>query len=146
MLADFVTEQFIKQFGRKAAVLVRAPGRVNLLGAHVDYVEGWVLPGAIDRAVYLAAAPRTDATVTIHALDFNQSAAFAIANHQTPVSDPLWLNYPLGMAWALGQNGRSLTGMDVVMAGNVPIGAGVSSSAAVEMAFLLAWEALAGYE
>jgi galactokinase len=146
MLADFVTEQFTKQFGRKAAVLVRAPGRVNLLGAHVDYVEGWVLPGAIDRAVYLAAAPRSDATVTVHALDFNQSAAFAITAPQTPVSDPLWLNYPLGMAWALGQNGRSLTGMDVVMAGNVPIGAGVSSSAAVEMAFLLAWEALAGYE
>ena len=146
MIADLVMTQFDKRFGRQAAVFVRAPGRVNLLGAHVDYVEGWVLPGAINRAIYLAAAPRSNSTVTIHALEFDQHASFSISSLGSPVSQPTWLNYPLGIAWALQHNGRSLTGMDVVMAGDVPIGAGVSSSAAVEMAFLLAWEALGGYE
>lgn len=146
ILPDFVLREFAKRFGREAAVLVRAPGRVNLLGAHVDYIEGWVLPGAIDRAITLAAAPCPDPAVTVHALDFGESISFSLRPPLSPLSSPAWLNYPLGIAWALQQNGRSLTGMDVVVAGNVPIGAGVSSSAAVEMAFLLAWEALGGYE
>ncbi len=146
VLLELVIQQFMVQFYRKPTLLARAPGRINLLGAHVDYIEGWVLPGAIDRAVYLAAAPRSDATITIHALDFDQQASFSIASLRSPVSQPTWLNYPLGIAWALQENGRSLTGMDVVVAGDVPIGAGVSSSAAVEMAFLLAWEAMGSYK
>ena len=146
MLNEVVCQQFKQQFGHQPALLVRAPGRINLLGAHVDYIEGWVLPGAINRAVHLAIFPRTDPTVIIHAIDFKQTASFSLSPPLSPLASPSWLNYPLGMAWALQQNGRSLTGMDVVMAGDVPIGAGVSSSAAVEMAFLLAWEALGGYE
>ena len=146
MIDEVVRDKFRQQFGRQPTLLTHAPGRINLLGAHVDYIEGWVLPGAIDRAVYLAVAPRSDPIVKIHALEFDQQASFSLSNLHSPVSNPSWLNYPLGIAWALQQNGRSLTGMDVVVAGDVPIGAGVSSSAAVEMAFLLAWEVLGGYE
>jgi galactokinase len=146
---DQVTEAFKTLYGRDPAIIARAPGRVNLLGAHVDYNEGWVLPGAIDRAIWLAAAPRKDRIVRISSLDFRQEGEADLSTLQAGTTPqlvrepgPTWLNYPAGVAWVMMDAGYDLVGMDVVFAGDIPVGAGVSSSAAVEVAFILAWEAL----
>ncbi len=144
---DAVASAFAARFGRRPEVVVRAPGRVSLLGAHVDYSEGWVITGAIDRAVWLAAAPARGSTMRIHALDFDQTATLDLARLPPPLvrrdgAKTTWIDYPAGVAWALDEAGMHARAMDVVFGGDLPIGAGVSSSAAVEMAFLLAFEAL----
>ncbi len=150
---DEVADAFREAFGRRPEVIVRAPGRVNLLGAHVDYNEGWVMPAAIDRAVWLAAAPAVGRELRAHALDFGEQARLDLEALPPPVSQrPTgtpdrgtghgWLDYPAGVAWALGEAGHRPPALDVAYASNVPIGAGVSSSAAVEVAFLLAWREL----
>ncbi len=143
---DAVTRAFSYCFGREPAVVVRAPGRVCLLGAHVDYNEGWVITGAIDRAVWLAASPAAGDATRIHSLDFGETAALDLDRLPPPLAErpgakAAWIDVPAGVAWALGEAGLRPAAMDVVFGGDVPIGAGVSSSAAVEMAFLLAWEA-----
>ncbi len=144
---DVVIDAFTARYGRRPEVVVRAPGRVALLGAHVDYSEGWVITSAIDRAVWLAAAPGRSSEVRIDALDLGQTATLDLADLPPPVmqrsaAEATWTDYPAGVAWALAETGRRPPAMDVTFGGDVPIGAGVSSSAAVEMAFLLAWEAL----
>ena len=145
---DDVISAFTRRFGRSPEVIVRAPGRVNLLGAHIDYSEGWVITGAIDRAVWLAAAISPDKTSRIAALDLDETAHLDLAAlppplPQRPEESATWIDYPNGVAWVLRESGACPEAMDAVYGGDVPIGAGVSSSAAVEMAFLLAWEALA---
>ena len=147
-LLEQVRHIFRELVGGEPTVTVRAPGRVNLLGSHLDYNEGWALPGAIEPSIWLAAAPTTDNKVTIHALNFGETAAFQLPHLELSASSVggNWINYPMGVAWALQKAGYSLLGMDVVLVGNLPAGAGISSSAAVEMAFLLAWEMLAGFQ
>lgn len=143
-----VTETFVERFGRAPEVVVKAPGRVNLLGAHSDYNEGLVLPAAIDRAAWVAAARNNSDVVRVWALDFAQEGTFAldeVAALRGVAVEPTWLRYPMGMAWAVQEAGELPFGMDVVLTSDVPVGAGVSSSAAVEMAFLLAWEQIAGF-
>ncbi len=144
---DAVVDAFTARYGRQPEVVVRAPGRVSLLGAHVDYSEGWVITAAIDRAVWLAAASTSGARVQIEALDFDDTADLDLDHLPPPLPErggqqTTWTDYPAGVAWALAEAGRRPPAMDVTFGGDVPIGAGVSSSAAVEMAFLLAWEAL----
>ncbi len=146
---DAVASVFSDRFDRSPEVVVRAPGRVSLLGAHVDYSEGWVITGAIDRAVWLAATPATSDEMRIHALDLGETATLDLARLPPPLAErpgakAAWIDYPAGVAWALGEAGIRPPAMDVTFGGDVPIGAGVSSSAAVEMAFLLAWEAISG--
>ncbi len=144
---DDVVAAFTRRYRRQPTVVVRAPGRVNLLGAHVDYNEGWVITGAIDRAVWLAAAPATNGILRVESLDFGATASLDLERLPPPVPErnakASWIDYPAGVAWALAESGQQPAAMDVAYGGNVPIGAGVSSSAAVEMAFLLAWEAIA---
>ncbi len=147
-LNEQICAAFRELFGREATVVVRAPGRVNFLGAHVDFHEGWVLPATIDQAVWLAAAPTNDNLVTVHALNFQENGRFQLPMlnlHASSVSGD-WINYPVGVAWALQEAGHQPIGMDVVVASDLPIGAGLSSSAALEMAFVLAWEALSDFE
>src|SRR5688500_3861125 len=142
-----ITQAFREAFGEEPAVIIRAPGRVNLLGEHVDYNEGWVLPAAIDRAVWLAVSPAEDDHVTLRALDLDHQANFHLSeiNPKSEIGNPKsWLNYPAGVAWVLQKAGYSLSGLKGVYISTVPIGAGVSSSAAVEVAFILAWETLSG--
>ncbi len=145
-----VVDRFVQRFGRSPQLLVRAPGRLCLLGAHVDTAQGWVLPGAIDRAIWLAASLATDRSGSLVACDLTDEsgldpARLAPPRHQRP-GDPLrWTDYPQGVAWTLGNSGVGpLPPLDVVFGGDIPRGAGLSSSAAVEVAFLLAWNALAG--
>jgi galactokinase len=144
-----VEREFQKVFGRRPEIVVRAPGRINLLGAHVDYNDGWVMPAAIDRAVWLAAAPGKGQTLRVRAIDFDAEAAVDLDRLPPTVPErngggSEWIDYPAGVAWALREAGHQPAAMDVAFTSDVPIGAGVSSSAAVEVAFLLAWRELCG--
>lgn len=141
---------FRECFARRPTLRVRAPGRVNLLGEHVDYNEGAVLPVALDLAVHLVAAPTEDEIVTLQALDLGESTAFYIRDLESKVDVegrplPLWALYPAGVAWCLKQAGLEIVGAQVVYSSDVPIGAGLSSSAAVEVAFAALWRALGGW-
>ncbi|MGD9139589.1 MAG: galactokinase [Desulfobacterales bacterium] len=124
--------------------LFQAPGRVNLIGEHTDYNDGFVLPAAIDRQILVAAAPRTDAEINIYANDFKQWDRFFIQEDIEKLSGNLCGNYFRGMVWSLLRQGQDLCGMDAVVSGNVPIGAGLSSSAAIEVAVGYALLQLAG--
>lgn len=127
--------------------LAVAPGRVNLLGEHVDYNDGPVIPAAINRAVRLRFGPRTDRTVCISALDLQQQVVFSLdelASHQDIHGKPLpdWAGYPAGVAQVFESTGLVLPGMQAEFSSDIPIGAGLSSSAAIEVAFAIAWDAL----
>lgn len=130
--------------------VARAPGRVNLLGEHVDYNDGFVLPAAIDRATYIAFSPSGSEQTTLVAADFDQRASFSpptIPSKTQTDGSPLqeWAQYPAGVMWALKESQLTTPGMNAVYASDVPRGSGLSSSASVEMAFLIAWQALGGW-
>ncbi len=129
---DRVSQEFEKRFGEAPALLLRAPGRVNLIGEHTDYNDGFVLPMAIDRAIWIAARPRDDQQVRVHSLDLGRSANFDLQALQREPAN--WSEYLKGVAWALQEADYALAGWEGVMAGDVPRGAGLSSSAALEMA------------
>ncbi len=139
--------KFLQLYGHLHTLEACAPGRVNLLGEHVDYNQGMVLPVAIDREVRLLAAPTTDGLVRLHALDLGQDVAFRLdqlGQKRDLQGNPFphWAQYPAGVAWSLMQAGLPLAGMQAVYRANIPIGAGLSSSAAVEVAFATAWQVL----
>ena len=123
--------EFASAFGRPADVLSVAPGRVNLIGEHTDYNEGFVLPVAIDRTVAVAAAARDDRTVTVRSADYGECDEFSLGAVRHKES---WRDYVRGVAWALEDEGHELRGADLVISGDVPQGAGLSSSAAIEVA------------
>lgn len=127
-----VVAEFERRFGGTPEFCARAPGRVNLIGDHTDYNEGFVLPMAIDREVWFAARARSDRQVKVHSLDFDEDASFALADGGPHGAG--WVEYLRGVAWALEQGGRSTRGWEGVAAGDVPKGAGLSSSAALELA------------
>jgi len=114
--------------------IFRAPGRVNLIGDHTDYNDGFVLPAAINRQIVFAATPRKDSLVNVYALDFDQWDHFDLQKEIARPGENSWGNYIRGMAWSLLREGCQLRGMDAAVAGDVPIGAGLSSSAAIEVA------------
>lgn len=146
-----LTDSFQQQYNLSPTVVARAPGRVNLLGEHVDYNDGFVLPAAIDRAVQVAAAPSKDDTVILAALDLNERVSFNLGNLGEKIDVngqplPAWARYPAGVAHVLQQEGLAVKGMRAVFTSDVPIGAGLSSSAAVEVAFAVTWRALGGWK
>ncbi|MCA9925583.1 MAG: galactokinase, partial [Anaerolineales bacterium] len=130
-LQQAVTDAFTKLFGKRPSFIVRAPGRVNLIGEHTDYNDGFVLPMAIDRAIWIALQPCEDRHVSVHSLDFEETRTFSLDNL---TRDNGWIEYIKGTAWALQEAGHTLNGWEGVMKGDVPKGAGLSSSAALEMA------------
>jgi len=140
-LQDRVTQEFARRFGAAPTFVVRAPGRVNLIGEHTDYNDGFVLPMAIDRAVWIALRPRSDRRVVCHSLDFDQVAEFPLAGLTRGKG---WAEYLKGVAWALQEAGHTLQSWEGVLAGDVPIGAGLSSSAALEMATARVFAAVSG--
>jgi len=137
-----VAAAFRARFGAEAEWLVRSPGRVNLIGEHTDYNDGFVMPMAIDRAVWIAIRARADRTVTARSLDFDEEKTFALAALVQEGAG--WVEYLKGTAWALAQAGHRLAGWEGVLAGDVPIGAGLSSSAAIEMAAARAFAGVSG--
>ncbi len=127
-----VVREFAERHGAPAAFIARAPGRVNLIGDHTDYNEGFVLPMAIDRAVWIAFRPRRDGLVSVHSLDFGETREFDSSDGVRAARS--WVEYIRGIAWALRDSGRSVCGWEGVTVGDVPLGAGLSSSAALELA------------
>ncbi|HEY89957.1 MAG TPA: galactokinase [Thermoflexia bacterium] len=127
-----VISTFAARFNEAPAFLVRAPGRVNLIGEHTDYNAGFVLPLAIDRALWIALRPRSDRQVRVHSLDFAETAEFELDALEK--RDAGWVEYLKGVAWALQETGYALRGWEGMLSGDVPSGAGLSSSAALELA------------
>lgn len=144
-------QKFQHHFNSKPELIVRAPGRVNLIGEHTDYNDGFVMPMAIDRAVWLALRPRSDSKVRIFALDIstrlnsNPEADSAFDLHSLSRGRG-WIEYPKGIANEMINAGYKLKGFDAVMTGDVPRGAGLSSSAAVELAVARAFSAISDIE
>ena len=131
---------FKTRYDYPAAGLWSAPGRVNLIGEHTDYNEGYVLPFAIDRRTIVALAPREDRLIRV-ASSFAEETVELGLDELVPENLHDWSAYPLGVAWALGQLGAPLdavTGFDAYIVSDVPIGAGLSSSAAIESAVAVA--------
>jgi galactokinase len=145
-LKERVRQVFTERFGAPPDYVARAPGRVNLLGGHVDYNEGFVLPVTVNREVLVAAHPRDDGRVNWVAADLGLGDSFDVRGPIAPSEAGMWANYVRGVAEGLRRAGYPLRGLDAVMAGDVPIGAGLSSSAAVEMAALVAFEAAGGFQ
>jgi galactokinase len=135
-----IRREFEQRFQTPPAFVVRAPGRVNLIGEHTDYNDGFVLPLATDRAVWIALRPRADRQVLAHSLDFAGSTTFAL--DELAQSDDGWAEYVKGVAWALQEAGHRLHGWEGVIAGDMPVGAGLSSSAALELAVARAFAAV----
>jgi len=135
-MAGAVGKAFREIFGYPARATFRAPGRVNLIGEHTDYNDGFVLPMAIDRWVWMAAAPAgcQDRTVRLAALSLDSEVQSFSLDDLQPARDARWTNYVRGVLALLERAGHRLGSLDLVYAGNVPIGAGLSSSAAVEVA------------
>jgi galactokinase len=130
--------------GHHADVAAFAPGRVNLIGEHTDYNDGFVLPAAIDRGVAVAARKLAGDTFTLHAVDLGDRCTFtrgALAHDPSHA----WANYFKGVVWALARRGLALPACEATVTGDLPQGAGLSSSAAYEVATLLVLRALGGF-
>lgn len=132
---DIVIHQFQKHFSQKPEILVNAPGRINLIGEHTDYNDGFVMPAAIDKSILLAGGKNNVQKVRFFSVDFNQS--FEIEFNKIEKTPLLWPDYLLGVLEQLTKLNLSFGGIDVVFGGDIPIGAGLSSSAALETGFAL---------
>jgi len=126
-----------------AVVQARSPGRINLIGEHVDYNDGFVLPIAMAQALYVLAGPSEDGQIAVHSTAFDQTVSFS-ADDPGPAGAPAWANYVRGVAALLVKQGIRLTGGRLFIHSEVPVGGGVSSSAALEVGTALALLALAG--
>jgi len=144
LLRDELSARLSGLYGRSATQAVRAPGRVNLIGEHTDYNDGFVLPAAIERETRIVAAPRTDGVVRLASVDLGRQTSFDLAHVSTSLDEP-WSNYVRGVAAGLLAAGYPVRGMDALVQGDVPIGAGLSSSAALEMAAVQAFSAIGGF-
>ncbi len=144
-MSQMIEETFKKNFGAPPDVVVRAPGRVNLIGEHTDYNDGFVLPAAIDRFIEFAGRRRADRTVRVHSTDFHDSADFSLDDIQKD-SEHRWSNYLRGVSKFLEADGHRLTGADILFGGDVPRESGLSSSAAVEVAATTFWQQLMGLQ
>ncbi|MHB8931491.1 MAG: galactokinase [Melioribacteraceae bacterium] len=124
-----IEKKFLEIFNEKP-LLVRSPGRVNLIGEHTDYNNGFVLPAAIDKAIYFAVSPREDRECKLYSFDLNDDITFNL--DKLEFSKKGWPNYLMGMVDQLIKTGHVLKGFNCVFGGDIPIGAGLSSSAALE--------------
>ena len=142
-LKNRVIEAFRQRFGERPSLIVRSPGRVNLIGEHTDYNDGFVLPMAIDRAVWVALRPRDDGEVLVYSLEQSEPAEFELSEFEYKGSG--WVEYVKGMSKMLQGAGHDLMGWEGVLTSDVPIGSGLSSSAALEMAVGIAFAAVSGF-
>jgi galactokinase len=144
LTATLLKAKFRELFIDEPQIIVKAPGRVNLIGEHTDYNDGFVLPMAIDRAFWIALSPRQDGIVKVSSLDMDESEEFDVAHPAHKHGN--WSEYLRGVAWHLTQQGIKLQGWNGVTAGDIPIGAGLSSSAAVELATARAFCAISNID
>jgi galactokinase len=138
---DAIVDHFARRYQEPPRWVARSPGRVNLIGEHTDYNDGFVLPLAIDRAIWIALRPRDDRRVVVHSIDYDQTKEFSLDDLEHRGED--WVEYLKATAWSLQEAGFELAGWEGVLAGDVPLGAGLSSSAALEMVTARAFAAVA---
>ncbi|MFJ9819867.1 galactokinase [Streptomyces sp. NPDC101151] len=133
-----VRERFAELYGAEPEGVWAAPGRVNLIGEHTDYNDGFVMPFALPHRATAAVSRRTDGILRLHSADVEGGIVELSLDALAPQSDQNWTAYPAGVAWALREAGHPVTGADVHLASTVPTGAGLSSSAALEVVIALA--------
>ncbi|MFF1546930.1 galactokinase [Streptomyces sp. NPDC058291] len=138
MGAQEVREGFVRLYGAEPDGVWAAPGRVNLIGEHTDYNDGFVMPFALPHIAVAAVSRRTDGVLRLHSADLDSGVAELRLDDLTPESDKKWTAYPAGVVWALREAGHPVTGADVHLSSTVPSGAGLSSSAALEVVVALA--------
>jgi galactokinase len=141
--AERVETEFAEAFGGKPDGRWWAPGRVNLIGEHTDYNDGFVLPLALEQGVAAAARPADEPVLRVRSAQQDGTVEVALADI-APETVSGWSAYVAGVAWALREAGHDVPGLDVVVDGDVPAGAGLSSSAALECAVAVAWNDVAG--
>ena len=142
-----LTELFVNTFGAEPEYFFQAPGRVNLIGEHTDYNDGFVLPCAIDYQAMIAATPRDDHKVVVTAHSFGgQVSEFELSESIEHSNKAFWSNYVRGVAQVLQQKGYPLKGANLAIIGNVPQGAGLSSSACLEVVTGLTLTRLSGHD
>ena len=130
--ASALAAKFKERFGATPAGVYRAPGRVNLIGEHTDYNAGFVLPAAIDFSCWVACAAREDRVLAVYSANLGETVESQLVA-LAPRSTGKWADYPFGVAWALEQAGYRLKGANLFIESEVPLGAGLSSSAAIEV-------------
>lgn len=130
-----ISSIFTEKFGKEGVVYASA-GRINLIGEHTDYNGGFVFPGAIDKVIMAEIAPNGTDTVNVFSVDLNESATFGLEEENAPSEQ--WARYIFGVCREIIKRGGKVEGFDAVFAGNVPLGAGLSSSAALESCFAFA--------
>jgi galactokinase len=136
-IIDSIREKYFLKFGITEKIRVfRSPGRINLIGEHTDYNNGFVLPASVDKAVYFAIAPREDDQVLLYAVDLDESYSFSLSDLSKP--EKSWPHYQLGIIEQIQKNGLTIGGFQAAFGGDVPVGAGLSSSAALECCLLFA--------
>lgn len=143
-LRNTVRAAFSRAFGGSPSLLARAPGRVNLIGEHTDYNDGFVLPAAISAETVVAAAPQDGRLISVYAADYDAFDSFPVDAPYEPAPSKLWANYVRAMTRALVDDGIALGGAKLAISGDIPQGSGLSSSASLEIAVGLATAALAG--
>jgi galactokinase len=136
MKTSELSQHFETTFGSRPHIF-RAPGRVNLIGEHTDYNDGFVMPAAVGFSTYVAIAPRPDRKLKIHSDEFSGDFEFDL-DRLPEKRTGAWCDYVVGVAWVLRQQGHQLDGANLIVHGEVPIGAGLSSSAALEVSSALA--------
>ena len=137
-----VVEEYTRRFQAAPTYVAVGPGRVNLIGEHTDYNDGYVLPVALKRDIRIALSARPDRTVRVYSLEYDDWYEFSLDSLRYH-PDKLWVNYVQGIAWVLQEAGVPLCGFNGVISGNVPRGSGLSSSAALEVAAATAFLAAA---
>ena len=135
ILIQNTTAFFKKIFGNTPDKIVLSPGRINIIGEHIDYNDGYVLPAAINKIVCFAFEINNSNTATIQAIDMNESVLIDITKEEI-VSDVVWTNYLRGVLFQLKLKGYKIGGFNCAFSSNIPIGSGLSSSAALECGFL----------
>ncbi|MCX4994169.1 galactokinase [Streptomyces longwoodensis] len=138
MAAQQVRARFTELYGTEPGGVWSAPGRVNLIGEHTDYNDGFVMPFALPHTAVAAVARRDDGVLRLHSEDVEGGVAELALADLAPGTDRDWTAYPAGVVWALREAGHAVTGADVHLASTVPAGAGLSSSAALEVVVALA--------
>ncbi len=139
--ADRIREAFVEQFDETPR-LFRSPGRINLIGEHTDYNDGFVLPASVDKAVYFAILPRTDDRVLLHAIDLKETYEFRLNDLSKPAQE--WAYYQLSVLDQLQKHKIQIPGFQTCFGGDIPVGAGMSSSAALECCLLFALNEIFG--
>ncbi|MER6064560.1 galactokinase [Streptomyces sp. NPDC001792] len=138
MGAQQVAERFAELYGAEPEGVWAAPGRVNLIGEHTDYNDGFVMPFALPHRAIAAVSRRTDGVLRLHSADVEGGVKELRLDDLAPQGDDEWTAYPAGVVWALREAGHGVTGADVHLSSTVPTGAGLSSSAALEVVIALA--------